>query len=145
MAFALDHRVVEGRVLSEKNMKEIERLHEILNKPAIKFIENSINHAWHLNGIRCPEGTVPIRRTQKSDLIKATSLKHFGNKYSAKAVHPEIDFLTDPGQERAKASVTGGKYIAAKVDLTIWNPKLDSSNDFVSLQSQSFQTIDSTL
>ena len=34
---------------------------------------------WHLNG-RCPEGTIPIRRTKEEDLLRAGSAANFGRK-----------------------------------------------------------------
>ncbi|KAK1265120.1 hypothetical protein QJS04_geneDACA010450 [Acorus gramineus] len=78
-------------------MKEIDRMLKVLNKPAIKTIkmkplsypkgfepaknnvQSKLHQPWHLNGT-CPEGTIPIRRIQKSDLIRAASLKNFGRK-----------------------------------------------------------------
>ena len=34
---------------------------------------------WHLNG-RCPEGTIPIRRTKEEDLLRAGSAENYGRK-----------------------------------------------------------------
>ncbi|KAK1312374.1 hypothetical protein QJS10_CPA07g00937 [Acorus calamus] len=86
-------------------MKEIDRMLKVLNKPAIKTIKmrpsaypkgvevetnvKKIHQPWHLNG-RCPEGTIPIHRTRKSDLMRAISLKNFGKKYPEGIRHPEI-------------------------------------------------------
>ena len=36
---------------------------------------------WQRSG-SCPEGTVPIRRIRRRDLLRATSLEHFGRKTS---------------------------------------------------------------
>ena len=41
--------------------------------------EPEFTQPWHLNG-RCPEGTIPIRRTKEEDLLKASSLANFGRK-----------------------------------------------------------------
>lgn len=38
-----------------------------------------IAQMWHHSG-NCPEGTVPIRRTTKEDILRADSLKQFGKK-----------------------------------------------------------------
>lgn len=35
---------------------------------------------WHMNGTRCPKGTVPIRRSSERDVLRAKSLFHFGKK-----------------------------------------------------------------
>ena len=32
--------------------------------------KSEITQPWHLNG-RCPEGTIPIRRTNEKDLLRA--------------------------------------------------------------------------
>jgi len=37
---------------------------------------------WHLNGTRCPKGTVPIRRSTVHDVLRAKSLYDFGKKRS---------------------------------------------------------------
>ncbi|KAJ6303209.1 hypothetical protein OIU77_017149 [Salix suchowensis] len=36
-----------------------------------------ITQLWHLKG-RCPEGTIPIRRTKKDDILRAKSIERFG-------------------------------------------------------------------
>ena len=41
--------------------------------------EPEFTQPWHLNG-RCPEGTIPIRRTKEEDLLSAGSLANFGRK-----------------------------------------------------------------
>ena len=35
---------------------------------------------WHRNGTRCPKGTVPIRRSNVNDVLRAKSLFHFAKK-----------------------------------------------------------------
>lgn len=35
---------------------------------------------WHKNGVRCPKGTVPIRRSTVHDVLRAKSLFDFGKK-----------------------------------------------------------------
>ena len=43
--------------------------------------ESQITQLWHLNG-RCPEETIPIRRTKEEDLLRASSVANYGrNKY----------------------------------------------------------------
>lgn len=36
---------------------------------------------WQKNG-RCPKGTIPIRRVREQDLLRTSSLDHFGKKFS---------------------------------------------------------------
>ena len=35
---------------------------------------------WHLNGTRCPKGTIPVRRSTVHDVLRAKSLYDFGKK-----------------------------------------------------------------
>ena len=45
---------------------------------------------WHLNG-RCPEGTIPIRRTKEEDLLRAGSIANFGRKKYHTIPHAQSD------------------------------------------------------
>lgn len=38
-----------------------------------------ITQLWHMNG-KCDEGSIPIRRTKKEDVLKASSVKRYGKK-----------------------------------------------------------------
>ncbi|KAG1368778.1 hypothetical protein COCNU_14G012460 [Cocos nucifera] len=49
------------------------------NKVASKMERSSARQLWHQNG-RCPEDTIPIRRTNKDDVLKATSAERYGKK-----------------------------------------------------------------
>ena len=35
---------------------------------------------WTVSGESCPEGTIPIRRTTESDVLRASSVQEFGKK-----------------------------------------------------------------
>lgn len=48
-------------------------------KEGIKEIEWQM---WHLNGTRCPKGTVPVRRSTVNDVLRSKSLYDFGKKRS---------------------------------------------------------------
>ncbi|KAK1265119.1 hypothetical protein QJS04_geneDACA010453 [Acorus gramineus] len=82
-----------------------------------------IDQPWHLNG-RCPEGTIPIHRTQKSDLMRATSLKNFGKKYPEGIRHPQIVDDGRTGHVHAIVSTKEDKYFGGKADLHLWNPRV---------------------
>ncbi|KAK1285923.1 hypothetical protein QJS10_CPB20g00471 [Acorus calamus] len=91
--------------------------------------EKKIHQPWHLNG-RCPEGTVPIRRTQKSDLMRAISLKNFGKKYPEGIRYSQIvdDVRNDDdvgrGHEHAVVTTNEDKYFGGKADIGVWNPRV---------------------
>lgn len=45
---------------------------------------------WHTNGTRCPRGTVPIRRTTVSDILRAKSLFDYGKKSQRRTNAPDV-------------------------------------------------------
>jgi len=40
---------------------------------------NAIHQLWHVNG-KCPKNTIPIRRTRRQDLYRASSVENYGMK-----------------------------------------------------------------
>ncbi|GJN09928.1 hypothetical protein PR202_ga27982 [Eleusine coracana subsp. coracana] len=120
-----------------------------LNKPAVKSIEfrpayhpedlydeakSSIGSSnagekpmlqlWHQNG-RCPEGTVPIRRTKKDDLLRASSIRRYGRKRHNAPNPMSVDpnMLSEGGHQ-------GDKYYGAKATINVWEPKIQQANEF---------------
>ncbi|KAL7204290.1 hypothetical protein ACSBR2_017373 [Camellia fascicularis] len=86
-------------------------------------ISKSITQLWHLNG-RCPEGTIPIRRTKKKEILKASSIKSFGKKQHGTIPEPTI------AHEYAIVSVQGDKYYGTKATMNVWKPIVQQSNEF---------------
>ncbi|OMO66914.1 hypothetical protein CCACVL1_20937 [Corchorus capsularis] len=63
---------VDGKATSSrKTLEDVDRKLKFLNKPAVKSIKRSGS---------CREGTVPIRRIRREDLLRAASLDDFGRK-----------------------------------------------------------------
>ncbi|KAJ6424019.1 hypothetical protein OIU84_024904 [Salix udensis] len=60
----------------------------------------SVSQLWHLNG-RCQEGTIPIRRTKRSDILRASSIERFGKKKKKKS---------SPTNPRFRPPQTGQNY-----------------------------------
>ncbi|KAG8379656.1 hypothetical protein BUALT_Bualt07G0111800 [Buddleja alternifolia] len=58
----------EGVVFSER--KELRKNNE-------KGGKTIISQLWHMNG-RWPQGTIPVRRTHKKDLLRASSIQNYG-------------------------------------------------------------------
>lgn len=50
-----------------------------MKKESSKTGGSEVKQIWQRSG-SCPEGTIPIRRIQKKDLLRAASLQHFGRK-----------------------------------------------------------------
>ena len=60
-----------------------------------------ITQLWHMNG-RCPEDTIPIRRTKKDDVLRASSVKRYGKKKHRSIAKPrsaEPDLINQSGHQ----------------------------------------------
>lgn len=52
---------------------------KVASSSAAKERANPINQLWHQIG-KCPENTIPIRRTKSDDVLRASSVKRYGRK-----------------------------------------------------------------
>ncbi|WOL15219.1 hypothetical protein Cni_G24000 [Canna indica] len=87
---------------------------------------------WHKNG-RCPENTIPIRRTKKEDVLRASSAKRYGRKKHKSIANPlsvEPDILNESGHQHAIAYVEGDTYYGAKATINVWEPRIQQANEF---------------
>ncbi|XP_078429954.1 protein neprosin-like [Wolffia australiana] len=93
---------------------------------------SSITQLWHLNG-RCPENTIPIRRTREEDLLRASSVKRYGRKKQRRVARPSFaapEPINENGHQHAIAYVEGDKYYGARATINVWNPKIQQPNEF---------------
>ncbi|KAL4563657.1 hypothetical protein LXL04_027702 [Taraxacum kok-saghyz] len=92
----------------------------------------SITQLWHLNG-NCAKGTIPVRRTKKEDILRASSINKYGKKTSQSIVaHPSsvgLDLINQNGHQHAIAYVEG-EFYGAKATMNVWDPKIQQSNEF---------------
>ncbi|KAL8262495.1 hypothetical protein R6Q59_023844 [Mikania micrantha] len=90
----------------------------------------SVTQLWHSNG-KCPKGTIPIRRTKKEDMLRASSLKSYMRKNSVarqSSMDPEYVDVTK-NHEYATAS-TYGVFYGAKATFNLWNPRVQTPDEF---------------
>ncbi|KAF8047760.1 hypothetical protein N665_2838s0001, partial [Sinapis alba] len=79
---ALDHPLLKHH----KIQKAPTRMPEMMGKERSDDVKEAANvlesawQMWHVNGTRCPKGTVPIRRNTLNDVLRAKSLFDFGKK-----------------------------------------------------------------
>ncbi|KAL4614414.1 hypothetical protein ACB092_07G052600 [Castanea dentata] len=89
--------------------------------------ESEITQLWHLNG-RCPEETIPIRRTKEEDLLRASSVANYGrNKY------PQFDTTATnktASVENAIVFVMGDKYYGTKATINTWKPQIQEQDEY---------------
>lgn len=92
----------------------------------------TISQLWHENG-SCPKGTIPVRRTKKEDILRASSIKSYGKKNNLSLVaHPssvDLDLINQSGHQHAIAYVEG-EFYGAKATMNVWDPKIQQPNEF---------------
>ncbi|KAM3280334.1 hypothetical protein ACQJBY_047237 [Aegilops geniculata] len=93
-----------------------------------------ITQAWHQNG-KCPEHTIPIRRTKEEHVLRASSVRRFGTKMprSIPLVNPINDTNTPNilrGHQYAAASARYDKCYGTKGTFNMWKPAIARANDF---------------
>ncbi|KAG0470838.1 hypothetical protein HPP92_017538 [Vanilla planifolia] len=101
-------------------------------KTQVKEFDRSASQVWHLSG-RCPENTIPIRRTRSEDILRASSLSSFGKKKHKTIPFPfssNPDFINENGHQHGIAYVEGDSYYGAKATMNVWNPLIQQSNEF---------------
>ncbi|KAG9440843.1 hypothetical protein H6P81_021008 [Aristolochia fimbriata] len=79
----------------------------------------------------CPVGTVPIKRVQMEELLRAGSVSNFMNKYGRSGYSP--DQLKATEHLYASASLTtqaGGSYRGTQVAINVWNPRVKQGETF---------------
>ncbi|XVF48625.1 hypothetical protein PTKIN_Ptkin03bG0205200 [Pterospermum kingtungense] len=136
------------------------RNHKIQMRPSSGFLIENLStkkgssepvvfQTWRRSG-GCPQGTVPIRRVQRQDLLRATSFEHFGRKPPQVFSTPNTTDRKDSGSvysnntniilapivNRSAAILLthGYDYIGAKADINVWNPYVESPADFTTAQ-----------
>lgn len=125
--FLKDHKIQMGPSYTPESLFGESKVSE---KP--KESVNPITQLWHQNGV-CSEGTIPVRRTKKEDVLRASSVKRYGKKKHLSVPLPrsaDPDLINQSGHQHAIAYVEGGKFYGAKATINVWEPKVQSSNEF---------------
>ncbi|XP_048572964.1 uncharacterized protein LOC125553211 [Triticum urartu] len=93
-----------------------------------------ITQTWHQNG-KCPKNTIPIRRTNEDDVLRASSVDRYGKKRPGSI--PNISSINDPdtsnitsGHQYAIASSNVDKCHGTKATFNLWQPTIGRDNDF---------------
>lgn len=131
---SLDHPLLQNHTIQmEYGFSEIDmKQHNSLNE---------IHQGWHDYG-KCPYGTIPILRIQKSAILRAVSLESFGKKIYRENYHPLCvgnQQIYHPLCERNTSRLILGEddlalYVStenvygAKADINSWNPKVEEND-----------------
>ncbi|OVA08513.1 protein of unknown function DUF239 [Macleaya cordata] len=123
---AFDHPALKNHTIQMKptHYPKIESMFK-KNESSIQ----KISQIWQKNG-SCPEGTIPIRRIRKQDLLRASSLENYGRK------SPYI-----PGSASNRSSTEaaflitqGYHYIGAFGEVNVWNPYVEAADEYTTAQ-----------
>ncbi|KAK3226102.1 hypothetical protein Dsin_005964 [Dipteronia sinensis] len=88
---------------------------------ASKERTNPISQLWHTNG-KYPEDTIPIRRTKKDDVMRASSVKRYSRK-KHRTIHvpksADLDLVNESVHQHAIACIEGDKYYGANATINV--------------------------
>ncbi|PIA53990.1 hypothetical protein AQUCO_00900512v1 [Aquilegia coerulea] len=130
---AFDHPLLQNHTIQMKPAYHPDGLYDeskILSKP--KEASSRVTQLWHLSG-KCPQGTIPMRRTKRKDILRASSMAKYGKKKHRTAPQPrsaDPEFISGNGHQHAIAYVDDDKYYGAKATINVWDPKVQQSNEF---------------
>ncbi|KAL3746829.1 hypothetical protein ACJRO7_015727 [Eucalyptus globulus] len=145
---AFDHPALKNHVIQ---MKPSITLPSETKSTRIKYSKPAISQTWQKSG-SCPEGTIPIRRIQRQDLLRASSLEKFGKMYHPHSQDQVANSTLDENgrnvvingtqvslpyqKDRSQAILltAGYHYIGASGDINVWNPNVDLPDDFTTAQ-----------
>ncbi|KAK8343129.1 hypothetical protein E1A91_A08G277100v1 [Gossypium mustelinum] len=110
----------------------------------------TVFQTWQRSG-SCPEGTVPIRRIRREDLLRAKSVQQFGRKPPEVVLKSNTTIEHKDGQlpsinttalampvivNRSAATLVtvGYNYIGAKADINVWTPNVEAQDEYTTAQ-----------
>ncbi|NP_001358720.1 hypothetical protein Zm00014a_033311 [Zea mays] len=125
---AFDHPVLRGQKPEDEPVERPMPPKRVGGAAEEEEDDDVFPQAWSDGGKRCPEGTVPIRRTTARDVLRASSARRFGMK--ARASHHARRDSTSSGHEHAVGYVTGDQFYGAKASLNVWSAKVASAAEF---------------
>ncbi|CAN6168539.1 unnamed protein product [Urochloa humidicola] len=128
---AFDHPFLKNHTIQMRPAYHPEGLYDE-SKVSSQQRTQTITQMWHQNG-KCPEDTIPIRRTKKEDVLRASSVRRYGKKRHRSTPNPmsvDPDMLNESGHQHAIAYVEGDKYYGAKATINVWQPKIEQANEF---------------
>ncbi|KAH7652746.1 Neprosin domain-containing protein [Dioscorea alata] len=110
-----DKQLAFDPLLKNQSIRQQHSFHKDHNNE--NLTSNALYSLSDLNGERCPPGTVPIRRTQRNDLIRLKSFLKLGEQYSY--LLRTIKATPVPGVHWALLQSNDGKYVGARAWLNI--------------------------
>ncbi|GMN35948.1 hypothetical protein TIFTF001_005656 [Ficus carica] len=165
-----DEAVYHAKARVTRETLQLDMKMKLLNKPAVKSIkmkpsftissetaskkentsyEQVVFQTWQRSG-SCPQGTVPVRRILREDLLRATSPEQFGKKSPQTYLHQtntsqendrpvfinntELALAQQVNHSTALLVTVGFNYIGAQGDINLWNPRVASPDKYTTAQ-----------
>ncbi|KAM3683759.1 hypothetical protein ACJW31_12G172900 [Castanea mollissima] len=122
---AFDHPLLKNHTIQMRPGSHPEGLSFDESNDVSSNSKPEIAQPWHLNG-RCPEGTIPIRRTKEEDLLRASSAANYGRKKHHTTPNDDVGTF----HEYAIVYERGDKYYGAQAAMNVWNPQTQIRNEF---------------
>ncbi|CAN6373616.1 unnamed protein product [Urochloa humidicola] len=125
---AFDHPLLKNHTIQMRPSYHPGGLYDELN-----FTTRPITQIWHQNGSKCPENTIPIRRTKEEDVLRTSSIKMYGKKTPGSIPKfVSIDYpdasATIIGHLHAVASASGdNNYYGTKTTINLWQPTIEGN------------------
>ncbi|KAL0447419.1 UNVERIFIED_CONTAM: hypothetical protein Slati_1869800 [Sesamum latifolium] len=85
---------------------------------------------WHKSG-SCPKGTIPVRRHSASNYARKTPVLLHNEKQSNES---KKLYLLQTNHSMAILHADGFAYMGAKGDIRVWNPKVESNDEYSTSQ-----------
>ncbi|KAJ6839597.1 uncharacterized protein M6B38_314350 [Iris pallida] len=129
---AFDHPLLQNHTIQMRPTFHPEGLYEE-TKVAASGGDGRMAQLWHASGEKCPDDTIPVRRTKREDVLRATSPKRFGRKKHRASPRPrsaDPDLINQNGHQHAIAYVEGDKFYGAKATINVWEPRIQQANEF---------------
>ncbi|KAL4302575.1 hypothetical protein GQ457_10G017750 [Hibiscus cannabinus] len=143
---AFDHTALKDHVIQMKPSFKLKEEKSDTTSLSSKLV---VSQTWQKSG-RCPDGTVPIRRIQRMDLLRAKSIGRFGRKPQEivsksnttnlkKGLYPsnsttQVALPTIVNRSAANLVTLGYNYIGAKAEINVWNPNVAADDEFTTAQ-----------
>ncbi|MBA0636179.1 hypothetical protein Godav_025851, partial [Gossypium davidsonii] len=144
---AFDHHALKNHIIQMKPSFDLKEERLSSKNESTKL---AIFQTWQRSG-SCPEGTVPIRRIRREDLLRAKSVQQFGRKPHEVVLKSNTTIEHKDGQlpsinttalampvivNRSAATLVtvGYNYIGAKADINVWTPNVEAQDEYTTAQ-----------
>ncbi|CAN7139248.1 unnamed protein product [Brassica rapa subsp. narinosa] len=120
-----DHPLFKNHTIQMKPSGD----HDKWNNDTLNIDDESIvTQLWTING-KCPQNTIPIRRTTREDILRAESIESYGKKYPNNIPRRKPANSTNEIHEYATLRVNG-IFRGAEAVINVWKPYVQMPREF---------------